>query len=219
MLATLGLASGHELALFMAAVLLLNATPGVDLLLTVSRTLQGGARAGAAAVLGIGAGCAVHALAAAFGLAALLALSAQAFTVLKLLGAAWLLWLALGMARAAWRTPPARPQAGVAQAPARTRRADFRAGLLTNLLNPKVVLFMLAFLPQFIAPAAPHKTLAFLGLGALFVLQGTLFGLAVVALSARLRRLPAPPAAGRWLQGAGAALLALLAARLVMVKP
>jgi len=219
MLQALGLQGAHELGLFMAAVLVLNATPGVDLLLTVGRTLQGGARAGSLAALGIGAGCAVHALAAAFGLAALLAASAQAFVVLKWAGAAYLLWLAFGLARRAWRGAPA---ATTPAAAPRSAWADFRIGLLTNVLNPKVAVFMLAFLPQFIDPATPHKTLAFLGLGALFVLQGTLFSLAVVAAVtavARLRRGPPPPAAARWLSGLGAALFAGLALRLAWDKP
>jgi threonine/homoserine/homoserine lactone efflux protein len=217
MLAMLGLAGAHELALFMTAVLLLNATPGVDLLLTVTRTLQGGARAGAAAALGIGAGCVVHTLAAAFGLAALLAVSAAAFGVVKWAGAAYLLWLAAGMARAAWRSGDA---SGVAAA-AVPRRAwvDFRGGLATNVLNPKVALFFLAFLPQFIAPGTPDKTLAFLALGAVFVVQGTLFLLVVVALAARARRLPAWPAANRWLNAAGAVLFSVLALRLAATRP
>ncbi len=217
MLATLGLAGAHELALFMTAVLLLNATPGVDLLLTVTRTLQGGARAGAAAALGIGAGCVVHTLAAAFGLAALLAVSAAAFGVVKWAGAAYLLWLAVGMARAAWRGADT---GGVAAAAA-PRRAwvDFRVGLATNVLNPKVALFFLAFLPQFIAPGTPDKTLAFLALGAVFVVQGTLFLLVVVALAARARRLPTWPAANRWLNAAGAAVFSVLALRLAATRP
>ena len=86
--ALLGLAGWPELGLFMLATLVLNATPGVDLLLTVTRTLQGGAKAGMAAALGINAGCVVHAMAAAFGLAALLAVSATAFLAIKWLGAA-----------------------------------------------------------------------------------------------------------------------------------
>jgi threonine/homoserine/homoserine lactone efflux protein len=216
MLANLGLSSANDLALFMVAVLVLNATPGVDLLLTVSRTLQGGARAGVAVALGIGAGCVVHALAAAFGLAALLAVSATAFHVVKWVGAAYLLWLAAGLARTAWRAAPAATLPREAQRPA---WADFRAGLLTNVLNPKVALFFLAFLPQFIAPHSPHKTLAFLGLGAIFVVQGTLFLLAVVALAAPLRRLPASPTAGRWLNAAGAALFSLVALRLAAGRP
>jgi threonine/homoserine/homoserine lactone efflux protein len=210
----LGLAGANEAWLFALAVFVLNATPGVDLLLTVSRTLQGGARAGVAAALGISAGCVVHALAAAFGLAALLAVSAHAFTLLKWAGAAYLLWLAFGMARAAWRGEAATTEGVAAQAAPRSAWADFRVGLLTNLLNPKVALFFLAFLPQFIAPGAPHKTLAFLLLGAWFVLQGTLFLLAVVALAARARTLPRRPAVARLLNGTGALLFGALALRL-----
>jgi len=221
MLATIGLAGPQELLLFMTAVFILNATPGVDLLLTVTRTLQGGARAGVAAALGISAGCVVHALAAAFGLAALLAVSATAFAAIKWLGAAYLLWLAWGMARTAWRggSAPARADAAAASAAApRGAWVDFRTGLVTNVLNPKVALFFLAFLPQFIAAGTPNKALAFLGLGAMFVLQGTLFLLGVVALAVRLRTLPASPRAVRWLHGLGAALFAGLALRLASVR-
>lgn len=216
MLAALGLAGPQEWLLFVAAVALLNATPGVDLVLTLTRTLQGGPRAGVAAALGINAGCVVHALAAAFGLAALLAVSAQAFAVLKLLGAGVLLWLAWGMARTAWRGP--QPLVGRPAVAARSWRADFRAGLLTNVLNPKVALFFLAFMPQFIAPGTPHKTLAFLGLSAWFVAQSLVFLLLVVALAGRLRTLPTPPALARALHAAGAALFAGLAWRLVQAR-
>jgi len=218
-LPALGLAGTDELALFMTAVFVLNATPGVDLLLTVTRTLQGGARAGIAAALGISAGCVVHALAAAFGLAALLTVSATAFAAIKWLGAAYLLWLAWGMARTAWHGAAATAPADAAAAVApRSAWVDFRRGLVTNVLNPKVALFFLAFLPQFIAAGTPDKALAFLGLGAMFVLQGTLFLLAVVALAARLRTLPASPRAVRWLHGLGAALFAGLALRLASVR-
>ena len=92
-----------QLAAFALAVFVLNATPGVDLLLTLSRTWQAGVRAGAAAALGITAGCAVPALAAAFGLAAVLALHPQAFVALQWAGAAYLLWLGGQMLRSAWR--------------------------------------------------------------------------------------------------------------------
>ena len=203
-----------ELALFVAATFVLNATPGVDLLLAVSRTLQAGPRAGAAAALGINAGCVVHALAAAFGLAALLALWGQALQLLQWAGAAYLLWLALGMARAAWRGTPADAAAtGSAPAP-RSWREDFRTGLLTNVLNPKVALFFLAFLPQFVPADSAHPTLALLLLGAWFVLQSTLFLLGVVALAAQARRLQPKPALARTFNACGAALFAALAARL-----
>ena len=202
----------QQLPLFMTAVLVLNATPGVDLLLTVSRTAQSGVRAGLMAALGINAGCALHALAAAFGLAALLAWSAAAFGVLKWAGAAYLLWLGLGMLRGAWHGGRA---LGAAPAAARASAgADFRRGLLTNLLNPKVALFMLAFLPQFIPAVATQKTLAFLALGLLFIVQSTLFLLGVVLLTARLSRLQALARSARALQAAGGLLFIALAARL-----
>lgn len=213
LLSALGLGGWPELGLFVLATLVLNATPGVDLLLTVTRTLQGGTRAGIAAALGINAGCVLHALAAAFGLAALLALSATAFGALKWLGAAYLLWLAIGMARSAWGGPA--PSVPGAASPPRSPWLDFRVGLLTNVLNPKVALFFLAFLPQFIAPGTSDKATAFVALGALFVVQSSLFLLLVVALATRLRQLPTSPRLARGLQGGGALLFAWLALRLV----
>ncbi|MES3015254.1 MAG: LysE family translocator [Pseudomonadota bacterium] len=210
----LALVGLHDLPLFFAAVFVLNATPGVDLLLTVTRTLQAGPRAGVAAAAGICAGCIVHTLAAAFGLAALLAVSALAFEAIKWVGAAYLLWLAVGMWRSAWRTAPADP-AAPATAPAVSWAADFRRGLLTNVLNPKVALFFLAFLPQFIAADAAHKGFAFVVLGALFIVQGFVFLLAVVALAGRLRRIGVSSRWARALQFAGGALFAGLALRLV----
>lgn len=203
----------HDLPLFALTVLVLNATPGVDLVFTVSRTLQHGVRTGLAGAAGISAGCVVHALAAAFGLAALLAVSTTAFTVLKGLGAAYLVWLAVGMLRSALQPAGATPTAGTI-APVPLGRV-FRQGLLTNVLNPKVALFFLAFLPQFIDADAPHKTLAFLALGVWFVLQSALFLVALVVLTARLRHLGRGSAnPGRWLDGLGGVLFLGLAVRL-----
>ena len=207
-----------ELAVFAGAVFVLNATPGVDFLLTVSRTLQGGVRAGVAAACGIAAGCVVHALAAAFGLAALLALHPQAFQLIQWAGAAYLLWLGVGMLRQAWRGSAAASPAAAAVAP-RSLGADFRAGLLTNVLNPKVALFFLAFLPQFVPAASPSATASFLLLGAWFVAQGLVFLLLLVALAARLRRLQAQPAVGRALQAFGGLLFVALALRLLRERP
>ncbi|MCA3226113.1 MAG: LysE family translocator [Burkholderiales bacterium] len=208
----------HDLPLFIATGLVLNATPGVDLLFTLSRTLQQGWRAGVAAALGIGAGCVVHALAAAAGLAALLAASAWAFSAIKWAGAAYLFYLALGLARSALAGGGA-GWAGPAVAAASLRQL-FLQGFLINALNPKVALFFLALLPQFIAPQAPHKALAFLFLGAVFVVNGTLFLLAVVALAERLRRLPLGGVPAGWLarglHAGGAALFAGLAVRLAL---
>ena len=207
----------HDLALFTVAVLVLNATPGVDMLYTVSRTLAGGWRAGAVATLGVCAGCVVHTLAAAFGLAALMAVSAWAFSFVKWAGAAYLVWLGVGMLRDAARR-------GGAQAALRTPATPaplpivFRQGLLTNVLNPKVALFFLAFLPQFIAPEAEHKTLAFLALGAGSIVQGMLFLLVIVAVTASLRRLGGSPRVTRALQAAGGVLFLGLAARLAQAE-
>ncbi len=207
-----------EAVVFATAVFLLNATPGVDFLLTVSRTLQGGARAGVAAALGINAGCVVHALAAAFGLAAALALVPAAFTLIQWAGAAYLIWLGLGMLQQAWRggagaLPDAAPR------PARTFAADFRVGLLTNVLNPKVAFFFLAFLPQFVPAGSPDKTLSFLLLGAWFVLQGLVFLLLLVALAERLSRLGASGRVRQLLNGLGGVLFIALALRLLREKP
>ena len=203
-----------QAAVFATAVFVLNATPGVDFLLTVSRTLQGGARAGVAAVLGINAGCVVHALAAAFGLAALLALHPQAFAVIQWAGAAYLVWLGVGMLRQAWR-PADAPKAAAGGQARRRWTADFRTGLLTNVLNPKVALFFLAFLPQFVPAGSPNKTLSFLLLGAWFVAQGLVFSLALVAVAARLSRLQASPTARRVLNAVGGGLFIALALRLL----
>lgn len=205
----------HDLALFAATVLVLNATPGVDLAYTVASTLRGGWRQGVAAALGIMAGCVLHTAAAAFGLAALLATSAEAFTAVKLAGAAYLLYVAWGMARAGLR--PAAAAAEVA-APASLWRTA-RQGFFTNALNPKVALFFLALLPQFIDAAAPDKTLAFLFLGAWFIVQGLLFMLALVAVVAPLRRARPRPWVARTLNLGGAGLFTLLAAKLALTKP
>lgn len=207
----------QNLGLFVVTALVLNATPGVDLLFTLTRTLQGGMRAGLAAALGIVSGCIVHTLAAALGLAALLAASSLAFTLVKWLGAAYLLWLALGLLREALRSAPGTAAAAVRPAHAAWRRI-YRQGFLTNVLNPKVALFFLALLPQFIAAEAANKPLAFLLLGAIFVVNGTLFLLVVVLAAARVRRLAAGTTARRWLNAGGGALFAALAMRLALAE-
>ena len=207
-----------QAAVFATAVFVLNATPGVDFLLTVTRTLQGGARAGIATVLGINAGCVVHALAAAFGLAALLAVHPGAFLVIQSAGAAYLVWLGVGMLRQAWRGGASPAAAAPDGTGVRPWLADFRAGLFTNVLNPKVALFFLAFLPQFVPAGSPDKTLSFLLLGGWFVVQGLLFLLVLVALAALLRRWQLPAVLQRGLAGLSGLLFITLAVRLVAVR-
>ncbi len=207
----------HDLALFALTVLVVNATPGVDMAFTLVTTLRGGVRAGLAAAAGINAGCVVHTLAAAFGLAALLSASSAAFNLVKWAGAVYLLWLAVGMLRQALRRDGAAPATAAAE-PQRAARAVFRQGFLTNVLNPKIALFFLALLPQFIATDAPSKTMAFLFLGAWFIVQGAVFLAAFVLLVAPLRRWQPRPALVRGLHLAGGGLFALLAARLALAE-
>ncbi|ALZ76780.1 LysE family translocator [Rheinheimera sp. F8] len=160
----------QDLWLFIVSGLLLNIAPGPDSLLIMARSAGQGFKAGAAAVLGICSGTCVHIAAAAVGLSALLATSAEAFLLIKLLGAAYLLYIGVQMLR----TKTVSIESTTAPEPA-TFAVIFRQGLLTNVLNPKVALFFLAFLPQFVAPDAANKTLAFLFLGAIFNLNGMLW--------------------------------------------
>jgi threonine/homoserine/homoserine lactone efflux protein len=165
------MASG-QLLLFVVAGLLLNLTPGPDVLYIVSHALKWGARAGVVAAFGITAGCFVHIFAAAVGVSALLAASVTAFTVLKWIGAAYLVWVGIRMLRSS-SLPAMELGPKQSRAPGNAElKTIFLRGFATNALNPKVALFFLAFLPQFIGPAIEHKSLAFLLLGLLFNFNG-----------------------------------------------
>jgi threonine/homoserine/homoserine lactone efflux protein len=173
----------HDLWLFVLSGLLLNVTPGPDTLYIVGRSTTQGARAGAVAALGIGAGALVHVCAAALGLSAILAASASAFTVVKFAGAAYLVYVGIALIRSksTLGTSPARGAEG------RSRlRGIFFQGFLTNVLNPKVAIFFLAFLPQFVLTEAPSKPLAFLFLGVIFDINGTIWNLFVAWSTARI---------------------------------
>lgn len=158
----------QQLLLFIAAGWLLNLTPGPDVLYIVTNALRSGARAGVVAGLGITTGCFVHVLAAALGVGALLATSAWAFSLLKWVGAAYLLWLGLRLLLARPAAGPTDLAALAAAQPPASLRAVFLGGFWTNVLNPKVAIFFLAFVPQFIPPEAGHKALSFILLGLLF---------------------------------------------------
>ncbi len=179
----------HQLLLFVAAGLLLNLTPGPDVLYIVSHALRLGARAGIVAGLGNSAGCFVHIVAAAVGMSALTAASTTAFSVLKWLGAAYLLWMGARMlcARAPQNTPYLIADGG-RTTPTLSIKSIFSGGFWTNALNPKVALFFLAFVPQFIAPGADNKPLAFLLLGLLFNFNAVFVNIAWAALAAWMAR-------------------------------
>jgi threonine/homoserine/homoserine lactone efflux protein len=161
----------QHLLLFIAAGWLLNLTPGPDVLYIVTNSLRSGARAGIVAGLGITAGCFVHIFAAALGVSALLAASATAFAVLKWIGAAYLLWIGVRLLLS--RVPQVTPDlmALAAAEKPRSLKAVWLGGFWTNVLNPKVAIFFLAFVPQFIAPDADNKALAFVLLGVVFNLN------------------------------------------------
>jgi threonine/homoserine/homoserine lactone efflux protein len=202
--------------LFVVSGLLLNITPGQDTLYIVTRSVAQGRRAGVWSVLGISTGSVVHTLAAAFGLSAILATSASAFVVVKVAGAAYLIYIGVRMLL----ERPAAVTANVEPVPLHEPAwAIYRAAVLTNVLNPKVALFFLAFLPQFVAPDAPSRVVSFLFLGAVFVFNGTLWCLVLVmaasALSGRLRR---SASGARRLRQATGAVFVGLGARLALSK-
>ena len=189
MVETLGI---HQLWLYVLSGVLLNVTPGPDTAYIIGRSVQMGWRGGAAAAIGICCGCLVHVFGAAVGLSALLMASSAAFAVLKWVGAAYLLFTGVQMLLSR-----PHPVADEAAAPAETSLSRvFWQGALTNILNPKVALFFLAFLPQFVAADSTQKPLAFLVLGLIFIFTGTLWCLGIAAFAAR--------AASRIRQSAGA---------------
>lgn len=163
----------HQLLMFMAAGWLLNLTPGPDVFYMLSHAARQGWRAGLVASAGLSVGCMVHVTAAALGVGALLAASATAFTVLKWLGAAYLLWMGLQMLRSKNNSKLVAPADSVPALaePGTSLARIFWGGFWTNVLNPKVAIFFLAFIPQFIAADYAHKSLAFAALGLLFNLN------------------------------------------------
>lgn len=194
---------------FCVAVFLLNVTPGPDTAYIVGRSVAQGRGAGLVSALGISAGCCVHSLACAFGLTALLAASATAFTVVKFVGAIYLVYLGTRLIFAksapaeaaqddAAPADAAAPRAAVA-AP-RPLRQLFLQGFWTNVLNPKVVLFFVSFFPQFVSTDSPHKALAFLALGVVFVLMSTVWNSFVAWIAGSVtRRFSGKPGVKKWL--------------------
>lgn len=179
----------HDLWAFLAASFLLWLTPGPDTMYILARSIAQGRRAGVMSALGIGSGLLVHTLLAAFGLSTILTASAWAFAVVKTAGAVYLIYLGIQALRkkvTSLDAPDLRPIGSW---------LVYRQGVVSNTLNPKVAIFFLAFLPQFVDPAGGRGPMPFLFLGAIFVIGGTLWSLgqAVCAASATLtiRRHPA----------------------------
>jgi threonine/homoserine/homoserine lactone efflux protein len=205
----------HDLPLFVLSGLLLNIMPGPDSLLIMTRSATQGWRAGCAAALGIGAGTMVHIVAAALGLSALLATSGTAFTIVKLVGAAYILYMAVGLLMSKQRDGAGAPLA----LPALPYRKIFAQGFLTNVLNPKVAIFFLAFVPQFISADAPNKALAFIVLGCIFNFNGMLWcgALALTTAKASARIKPSPTVS-LWLNRVTGGLFVWLGVKLALSK-
>jgi threonine/homoserine/homoserine lactone efflux protein len=175
----------HALLLFAGAGLLLNVTPGPDLLYILGRSVSQGRQAGLLSALGIGAGCLFHVTAAALGVSALVLAVPVAYDVVRWAGALYLVWLGVKALRS--QGSSLEVQAMAATSP----RRIFVQGVVTNALNPKVALFFLAFLPQFADPSRGPLAPQLLLLGAIFTVNGTLVCLVFALFAARL---------GEWLK-------------------
>ena len=204
----------HDLTLFIVSGLLLNFMPGPDSLLIMTRSATQGWRAGVAATMGIGTGTMVHVTAAAVGLSAILATSATAFMVVKYIGAAYIIWMVIGLLRSKRR------EAGEQRAvPPLPYRKIFAQGFLTNILNPKVAIFFLAFVPQFIDAAAPDKAFAFIILGCIFNLNGMLWSVSLALFTARVSaRVKVSPVLSLWLNRVTGGLFIWLGVKLALSK-
>ncbi|WP_147821313.1 LysE family translocator [Salidesulfovibrio onnuriiensis] len=206
----------HDFLLFVLSGLLLNITPGPDLIYIVSRSTSGGMGKGLVAVAGIGAGCLVHIVAASLGLSAILATSAMAFIVVKVVGAAYLVYVGLNSILSSSKGLATK----LNQVPsAVSRRKVFVQGFFTNALNPKVALFFMAFLPQFISPNASCKAGAFAFLGIVFWINGMIVCMLAAWLSARLAsNLLGNRGIMRWFERCTGGLFVFLGIRLAMAE-
>jgi threonine/homoserine/homoserine lactone efflux protein len=180
----------HDFPLFVISAVLLNITPGQDTMYIIGRSVAQGRTAGVVSVLGIITGVLIHTLLAALGLSVILATSSLAFSVIKYAGAGYLTWLGIGFLLS--RGDTALPNA---PSPSPDRWKIFRQGVITNVLNPKVALFFLSFLPQFVSVQTQLVFLPFMVLGLVFLTTCSIwcFFLACGAtwLTACFRRQPA----------------------------
>ena len=188
----------QTLVLFLTATLALNLTPGPDMLYVIARSAAEGRKAGIVSALGIAAGTIVHTAAVALGIVSLLATVPLAFQIVKYAGAAYLIYLGVRTLRSgSAMTAPVIERARLG--------AIFRQGVITNVLNPKVALFFLAFLPQFVDPAQGPVAVQIILLGLLFNISGTLVNIVVALLASRAgqwsRSRLGTPRAMRWLTG------------------
>jgi threonine/homoserine/homoserine lactone efflux protein len=206
----------HDFGLFIVSGLLLNIAPGPDIAYIAGRSVQLGWRGGVTAAFGVATGCLTHVFAVAVGLSALLVASATAFTAVKWLGAIYLCYIGLTMlfSRQTKSSEPATPESRDI-----LMSRVFWQGALTNMLNPKVAMFFLAYLPQFVDADTPHKPLAFLMLGLIFIFNGTLCCVAVAVMAARAARgVRNSGGAMAWINRSLGALFVYLGVRIALVE-
>ena len=199
-------------AAFVVASVLLALTPGPDMAVYLARTFGGGRSHGFAALFGAMSGVIVHTFAAALGLSALIAASARAYDAVKIAGALYLLYLAWG---ALTRGAALKLDAGAGAAG--TLSGSYLTGLLINLTNPKIILFFVTFLPQFIDVGDAHASGKFFVLGFSFIVIGGLVNAAIIAVAGRfVAAAKANPRALRWFDYGFAGLMGAFAARLML---
>jgi threonine/homoserine/homoserine lactone efflux protein len=203
----------HDFPLFVLSCILLNLTPGQDTVYIIGRSLAQGRKAGIMSVLGIMTGVLVHTLLAALGLSVILATSSLAFSMIKYAGAVYLVWIGIGLLINR-NDGPARPDTSPTVA---NPRKIFQQGVITNVLNPKVALFFLSFLPQFVSAQADAVFAPFMALGLVFFTTGSIWCLLLVYgadwLAARFR---GPGSAGGVLKKLTGALFIGLGVRLAL---
>jgi threonine/homoserine/homoserine lactone efflux protein len=207
-----------HVGLFMSAVFLLNLTPGPDTAYIVGRSLAQGRMAGVTSAFGICLGCCVHSVLCAFGLTALLAASASAFLLIKFAGTIYLVVLGLRLCWSSFKNGTEAPASQV-HPEQRAGRSLLMQGFLTNLFNPKVILFFVAFFPQFVSPASPSKPLALLLLGAVFFLMSLAYNCSVAWLAGSITtRVRALPRVAVWLERVVGVAFVALGARLALIE-
>ncbi|MEO3475059.1 LysE family translocator [Roseomonas sp. CAU 1739] len=199
-----------QFAFFFAAALLLAITPGPGIFYVAARTLAGGRAEGVASSFGTGLGGLVHVLAGGLGVSAIVLASAELFAALKLIGAAYLVWIGLRTIQSARRDAATVLQGGPAAPPVGSRRA-FQEGVLVEALNPKTAAFFLAFVPQFVDPAQGPVALQFVVLGFVSVGLNTLADIVVAVAASGIRDGAAarPGLVRRLREASGAAMMAL----------
>lgn len=206
----------ESFSLFLVSCLVLNVTPGQDTFYIVGRSIAQGKRAGMASALGIMTGVLVHTLFAAMGLSVILATSSVAFSIVKYAGAAYLVWMGLQLLRneKGHQEPSFEPGKGD------SHWKLYRQGVLTNVLNPKVALFFLSFLPQFVSPGIDRVFIPFLLLGLVFFTTGSLWCLFLVYGASWLRlRFQSRSSSGAWLKRLSGALFIGLGLKLALTNP